>query len=90
MTSFFNYYIMSNKTISMSESDARETYEMLRAAHTLNRMAFGAIAMANSDDKGKAESICKSFDIIFKTIADAAEFYIGMSGIQSDVEKSGN
>lgn len=61
----------------MSASDARETYEMLRAAHTLLRMAFGAIAMTKQPgNKSAARAITEPFDKCFKLIADGATFYL--------------
>lgn len=63
--------------IKMNPSDARETYEMLRAAHTLLRMAFGAVAMIKQPGtKSAARSITEPFDKCFKLIADGASFYL--------------
>lgn len=77
----------------MNKTDARETYEMLRAAHTLLRMAFGAVAMSKQPkDKKEAESITKPFDKVFKTIGDAATYYltIAESGDNAGSEKPNN
>lgn len=56
----------------MSETDIRETYEMLRAAHTLNRMAFGAVAMFGDFDEEKAKQVSNAFNTVFKSIFDVA------------------
>lgn len=77
----------------INKTDARETYEMLRASHTLLRMAFGAVAMSKQPkDKKEAESITKPFDCVFKTIADAATYYltIAESGDNAGSEKLNN
>ena len=65
------------KDVKMNPSDARETYEMLRAAHTLLRMAFGAIAMTKQpESRSAARTITEPFDKCFKLIADGAAFYL--------------
>ena len=64
---------MSSSKVKLEPNDARETYEMLRASHTLLRMAFGAVAMSSQPaDKKSAKAITDPFDKCFKLIADAA------------------
>lgn len=58
----------------MSSADLRETYEMLRAAHTLLRMAYGALALLTAPEKvEQAKSFTESFDYVFRCIRAGAE-----------------
>lgn len=67
----------------MSESDRLETYEMLRASHTLLRMAYGAVALfSNITDKEEAKIFNGHFDYVFKRIAATAESFVVKSGSQ--------
>lgn len=60
----------------MSDSDRLETYEMLRASHTLLRMAYGCIALFSGiDNKDAAAEFNSHFDYVFKRIASTAESF---------------
>lgn len=64
----------------MDKNDARETYEMLRASHTLLRMAFGACAMIKQPkDKDAAKRFANKFDACFNLIKEAAESYLALA-----------
>lgn len=64
---------LNPQKVEMSPSDLRETYEMLRAAHTLLRMAFGAVAMFNSSiDEKEAKAVSGAFDKCFHVIGETA------------------
>lgn len=68
---------MKTNKIEMSPADSRETYEMLRASHTLLRMAFGAICLLyKPESKEEANRLNKKFDSVFKIIGNAASEYI--------------
>lgn len=70
----------------MSPSDARETYEMLRAAHTLLRMSFGACALIyRPSDKDAAKRFSNKFDNVFKIIQNSAEDFLKLSLEKSSV-----
>lgn len=61
----------------MSETDRSETYEMLRASHTLLRMSYGAIALfSNITDKNEAKEFNSHFDYVFKRIANTASLFV--------------
>lgn len=60
--------------------DFTETYEMLRAAHTLLRMAFGALALITSPDKEEeAKKFVESFNYAFRCIRSGAELVLEKS-----------
>ena len=59
---------------SFTSTDLRETYEMLRASHTLLRMAFGALTLLCAPDKEEqAKKMVEHFDYCFRCIASGAE-----------------
>lgn len=76
---------MKTNSLKLNPTDARETYEMLRASHTLLRMAFGACAMLNAPENEKeAKSFTKPFDVCFKTIQSAADSYLSLARQRED------
>ncbi len=53
--------------------DARETFEMLHASHTLLRMAFGACALLNKPEtKADADKFCSYFNEVARIIQDTS------------------
>lgn len=61
----------------MTENDRRESYEMLRAAHTLLRMAYGCIALFSPIDNEKdAKILSEHFNYVFKQIESTADGFI--------------
>lgn len=71
---------MQTNKIEMSATDSRETYEMLRAAHTLLRMAFGATALISPvENEESAKEFTSHYDYCFKSIADAASKFLALA-----------
>lgn len=83
---------METPNVKFSAQDARESYEMLRASHTLLRTSYGMCAMVNPvKDKKEAKVFQDHFQFCFQSIASAAERFLEMSkeedkvsGAQSD------
>lgn len=70
----------------MNKYDARETYEMLRASHTLLRMALGACAIIEQPkDKDAAKRFKNKFDACFNLIRKSAESYLALSNAPDEV-----
>ena len=66
----------SAASVGMTSADAQETYELLRASHTLLRMAFGACTMiATPKDEDDAKEITSHFDFVFDFIRKSAHEY---------------
>lgn len=71
---------METPNVKFSAQDARESYEMLRASHTLLRTAYGMCAMLNPvKDKKEAKEFQERFQFCFRTIANCAERFLKMS-----------
>lgn len=86
-------------SVIVNPEDALETAEMIRAAHTLARMAFGACAMVfenlhsdlSSDDKKKeAEHLNRIFNDFMGVLRSNHEYFakIYASRPKDDVEKA--
>lgn len=93
--------VVGAPSFEISPEDALETAEMLRAAHTLARMAFGACTMCfdamhpNSSAKEKkadAKVLNDVFNKFMGTIRASHEYYarIYASRPKSDVEGNNN
>lgn len=74
----------------MSETDRLETYEMLRASHTLLRMAYGAIALfSNIKTQEEAKEFNSHFNYVFRQIGDTAQTFASAVASPS-ADKSAN
>ena len=59
--------------IEIDVKDARETFEMLHASHTLLRMAFGACALLNKPgSKEDADNFCSHFNEVARIIQETS------------------
>lgn len=59
--------------LEIDVKDARETFEMLHASHTLLRMAFGACALLNKpDSKEDADKFCSYFNDVARIIQETS------------------
>ncbi len=59
--------------LKIDVKDARETFEMLHASHTLLRMAFGACALLNKpESKEDAEKFTSHFNEVARIIMDTS------------------
>lgn len=74
----------TNQKLSMTSADYREAYELLRAAHTLLRVSYGACAavypMLNPDSTEiDAKQFSTMFGKMFDTIRITADKYLELS-----------
>ena len=59
--------------LEMDIKDARETFEMLHASHTLLRMAFGACALLNKpESQDDADKFCSHFNEVARIIQETS------------------
>lgn len=59
--------------LKIDVKDARETFEMLHASHTLLRMAFGACALLNKpESKEDADVFCSHFNEVARIIQETS------------------
>lgn len=59
--------------LEIDVKDARETFEMLHASHTLLRMAFGACALLNKpESKEDADKFCFNFNEVARIIQETS------------------
>ena len=64
----------------MKPEDARETYEMLHAAHTIMKMAFGACCMISKPkDLKDAKNFTSKWRAVFKIITDSASAFLELA-----------
>lgn len=62
-----------NQNLEIDVKDARETFEMLHASHTLLRMAFGACALLNKpESKEDADKFCSHFNEVARIIHETS------------------
>lgn len=60
--------------LDIDVKDARETFEMLHASHTLLRMAFGACALLNRpESKEDADKFCSHFNEVARIIIETSK-----------------
>ena len=69
--------------IEIDVKDARETFEMLHASHTLLRMAFGACAILNKpESKEDADKFSQPFTEVARIIQETSTNLLSI--IESD------
>lgn len=65
--------------LEIDVKDARETFEMLHASHTLLRMAFGACALLNKPESQEdADKFCSHFNEVARIIMDTSQQLISI------------
>lgn len=65
--------------LEIDVKDARETFEMLHASHTLLRMAFGACALLNKpDSKEDADKFCSHFNDVARIIHETSTLLLSI------------